>query len=144
MIRWIIFIAIFGVIDLYAFQAFRTVAKASWLQWLYWVISLAVIANFVYQITTIQAGQGFNQSSALAFGLFISFFVPKLLMVFFMFGEDIIRVPQAIHRYFVQGQSAETGYFVSRRKFVSQIALGLAAIPFCVITLWNVQREVQF
>ncbi len=57
--------------------------------------------------------------------------MPKLILIFAMFAEDIFRVPQAIYSYFTQGE--ETKHFPSRRKFISQIALGLAAIPLASI-----------
>ena len=47
-----------------------------------------------------------------------------------MFGEDFFRAPQALYRLTTEGKSLEGNYFPSRRKFISQIALGIAAIPF--------------
>ena len=40
------------------------------------------------------------------------------------------RTPQALYRLFTEGKSVENNYFPSRRKFISQIALIAAAIPF--------------
>ena len=42
-------------------------------------------------------------------------------------------MPQAVYRYFTEGNSAKGNYFASRRQFVSQIALGLAAIPLASV-----------
>ena len=130
MIRWILFVVICGLIDFYAFQAFRTLSKSSWLTWLYWVTSIIVISNFIYQINDLQNNQGFTTPISYSLGFFLAFLVFKLVLVFFMFGEDIIRLPQAIYRYFTLDNSSEVGYMVSRRNFISKIALGVAAIPF--------------
>ncbi|RKE99066.1 metallophosphoesterase [Ichthyenterobacterium magnum] len=133
MIRWIIFIAIFGVIDFYAFQAFKTVTKNSWLHIAYWLVTALVIGNFVYHYYGFNRSDGFSHSHAFAFGFFIAVLVPKMLLLIVMLGEDVFRVPQAIYRYFTEGDNARGNYFASRRKFISQVALGLAAIPFSAI-----------
>jgi predicted MPP superfamily phosphohydrolase len=58
-------------------------------------------------------------------------YVPKMIMMMLMFGEDVFRVPQAMYRYFSTGGTIENGsYLPSRRKFISQLTLGIAAIPF--------------
>ena len=44
-----------------------------------------------------------------------------------MFGEDVVRVIQKTISYLSAG---ETKPLAGRRKFISQLALGLAAIPF--------------
>ncbi len=46
-----------------------------------------------------------------------------------MFGEDIVRFIQGLFLKFNSKERSE-GFLPSRRKFVSQIALGLAALPF--------------
>jgi hypothetical protein len=45
-----------------------------------------------------------------------------------MLGEDIFRIGAGSVNYFVEYDN--TAFLNSRRKFVSQIGLGLAAIPF--------------
>ena len=52
MIRWIIFIAIFLIIDFYAFQAVRTAFKSRGVNLLYILASLIVLGNFIYQLQT--------------------------------------------------------------------------------------------
>lgn len=133
MVRWIIFIVIFGIIDLYAFQAFKTVAKNNWLQILYWVISVLVIGNFVFYYFGFNRSDGFTHSHAYAFGFFIALLIPKMILAISMIGEDVFRVPQAIYRYFTEGNTAKGNYFASRRQFISQLALGIAAIPLASI-----------
>lgn len=133
MIRWIIFIAIIGIADFYAFQALRTITKSNWWHLLYWAFTIFVLGNFVFQFYGFNRSDGFSHSNAFAVGFLIAMIVPKLVLLFFMFGEDIFRVPQAIYRYFTEGASSKGNYFPARRKFISQIALGLAAIPFASI-----------
>ena len=130
MIRWIIFILIFGIIDFYAFQAVKTITKQSWMYICYVLISMVVIGNLIYQITTVDKNVGLNIKMNLAIGLFLTLYIPKIVVMMVMFGEDVLRVPQAAYRYFVEGRESNMSYMPARRAFVSQLTLGLAAIPF--------------
>tara|TARA_R110002073_G_scaffold40547_6_gene115372 strand:- start:25966 stop:27198 length:1233 start_codon:yes stop_codon:yes gene_type:complete len=131
MLRWLIFIGVYIIIDFYAFQAFKTVSKSRIIQVLYWGISLLVLANFIYQLfINFNRTEGLTTETNQAIGYFLALFIPKIAILFFVFGEDIIRTPQALFRLFTEGKSVEETYFPSRRKFVSQLALGIAALPF--------------
>ncbi|MDO5979390.1 metallophosphoesterase [Flavivirga spongiicola] len=133
MLRWIIFLVIFGIADIYAFQAFKTVSKNNWLQILYWFITVLVIGNFVFHYYGFNRSDGFSHGHAYAFGFFIALLVPKMVVLAIMVGEDIFRVPQAVFRYFTEGDTAKGNYFASRRQFISKIALGIATIPLASI-----------
>ncbi len=145
MIRWIIFIVIFAIIDFYAFQAVKTSFRSKGLNITYIIISLVVMGNFIYQITSTDRQTGITVNMGLAIGLFLTLFIPKIVIMLIMFGEDIIRVPQAMYRYFTEGRIAEnTGYLPSRRQFVSKIALGVAAIPFASFLYGMVVGKYNF
>jgi len=131
MLRWTIFIVIYLIIDFYAFQAFKTISKSKWLYVIYWFITILVMINFLYQLSiNFNRSIGLTTSTNQAIGFFLILFIPKIALLFFMLGEDIFRTPQALFRLFTEGKSIEGNYFPSRRKFISQIALGVAAIPF--------------
>ncbi|GGI56540.1 metallophosphoesterase [Winogradskyella haliclonae] len=133
MIRWFIFLLIIGVADYYAFQSLRTITKSNWWYALYWVFTIAVLGNFVYQFYSFNRSDGFSHSNSYAVGLLIAMIVPKTVLLLIMFGEDIFRVPQAVYSYFTQDSGDVTKHFPARRKFISQVALGLAAVPFVSI-----------
>ncbi|MCB0457816.1 MAG: metallophosphoesterase [Flavobacteriaceae bacterium] len=128
MLRWIIFIAIYFLIDVYAFQAIRTVSKNQWLHWVYFVVSVVLLALFIYQLTGGIHGRQMTPSRMYTFGFFLTIFIPKLLVIIFMFGEDIVRFSVGLFSKF--GGSDNGFYVPSRRKFISTLALGVAAIPF--------------
>ncbi len=144
MLRWIIFIAFYLVIDFYAFQAFKTTFRNKWLHLIYWLLTLLVIGNFVYQLVTFNRNVGLTTTVNNAIGFFLTLMVPKLLIIIFLFGEDIIRVPQALYRLATEGKAAEGNYFPSRRKFISQIALGLAGIPFASLLYGMYQGKYNY
>ena len=100
---------------------------------MYWIFTIAVLGNFVFQFYNFSRSDGFSHSNSYAVGLLIAMIVPKIVLLLFMFGEDIFRVPQAVYSYFTQDSGDVTKHFPARRKFISQIALGLAAIPFASI-----------
>ena len=127
MIRWAVFIIILCVIDFYAFQAMKTLIKNSWLHYLYFLISVFVLGNFIYELTHMN---GLSISTNIAIGLFLILYLPKIIMMLMMFGEDIIRLPIAAYSFFTENDGSQTNYFPTRRKFISQVALGIAAIPF--------------
>lgn len=138
MLRWIIFILFFGVIEIYAFQAVRTITKNSLFYWLYWILTAIVIGNFVIQFYGLSRSD-FGHSQGYAFAFLIALFVPKMIMLALMFGEDIIRVLQAGYRVVTKNPIEGGTYFSSRRAFISKIALGIAAVPFASI-LYGIYR----
>ena len=147
MIRWIIFVALIGIADYYAFQSLKTVTKSNWWYAIYWIFTVVVIGNFIFQFYGFNRSSGFSQSNALAVGFLIALVVPKLILMTLMFAEDVFRVPQGIYSYFMQDDSAsgnQIKHFPSRRSFISQIGLGLAAIPFASILYGMYKGKYNF
>jgi len=129
MIRWIIFIVLITIIEFYAFQAFRTVTKIKWILYLYQLISLAVILFIAYQFTQFDRSVGQTKMTLLTLGLLLLVLVPKVILTFFLMLEDIFRLFAGSVTYFM-GDNNNGDFFPERRKFVSQIAMGIAAVPF--------------
>ena len=133
MLRWALFLLFFIFIDFYAFQAFKTVTKNNGLHIAYWFISLVVIGNFVYNYYDFDRSKGFTHANAYAVGFFIAILVPKTVLLVSMVAEDMFRLPLALYRYVTEGATANGNYLPSRRQFISQIALGIAAIPLATV-----------
>ncbi|WP_271855199.1 metallophosphoesterase [Patiriisocius marinus] len=140
MLRWIIPIVLYILIDVYAFQAVKTITKNPLLHGLYVLSSVVVLGLFIYAISTGEART--NPKLMYVFGLFLALLVPKLLLVLIMFGEDIVR--------FVLGLiskvgGSETGFHMpSRRKFLSIVALGIAALPFASLLYGMVKGKYNY
>ncbi|AXG73416.1 metallophosphoesterase [Flavobacterium arcticum] len=128
MFRWILLFVFVAVVEIYAFQALRTVTKLRWLLWAYQGISLFIILYIAYSFTQFDRSVGQNKQSLFTIGLLLITFVPKMIIASMMILEDVTRIIGGLMREFL-GDSNES-FFSERRKFVSQIALGLAAIPF--------------
>ena len=125
--RWLIFIIFYILIDIYAFQAFRTFSKSIWLNGIYIALSVGVLAVLIYTLTHLDRSNGITIDEMYVLGWFLVFFVPKLILIVFMFGEDIIRILVGV---FSAVSGKESFHLPSRRKFISAIALGIAAVPF--------------
>lgn len=128
MLRWILFIVFVAIVELYAFQAIKTVIRVKWVQWAYLAISLLIFLYIMYSFTQFDRSTGQNRQTLFTMGLLLITYLPKLILLAVMFGEDIYRVTVGIMREFL-GNSQES-FLPDRRKFVSQAALGLASIPF--------------
>jgi predicted MPP superfamily phosphohydrolase len=125
--RWIIPIAILLIIEVYALQAFRVVFPKKTVTIIFIIATCLayglLIGSFFMQVR----GGTFAQPRGFFMGLVLSIVVAKLVIIPFVFFEDIFRVFQFL---FQKIFSSEPQYYPSRRKFVSTIALGLAAVPF--------------
>ncbi|MGB3774503.1 MAG: metallophosphoesterase [Leeuwenhoekiella sp.] len=140
--RWIIFIILYIIVDLYAFQAFKTITKIQWVHYIYLLLSLIVLANLIYHISTMNPSRGFSTPTMFAMGFFLVLFVPKLLTVSFMIIEDIFRLLVGLYDRFL---GSENNFSIpSRRKFISGFALGLAAIPFLSLLYGMYKGKYRF
>ena len=128
MTRWLIFILIYAVIDIYAFQAVRTLTKNNWIFFIHFLISALVVGNFIYQFTQPGVGRVLTPEKSYAFGFLMTLMVLKIVTVPILLSEDVFRIFSGTYSKVVS--SNEPFHIPSRRKFVSQLALGIAAIPF--------------
>ena len=128
MIRWVIFIIIYVIIDLYSFQAIKTITKKRWIHYLHVAISLIVVGYFIYQFVQPSEGRVLTPEKSYAFGFLITLIALKIVVVPILFGEDMIRFFVGIYNKLFS--TSNNFHLPSRRRFVSQIAMGLAAIPF--------------
>lgn len=135
--RWFLFIIFYLLLGFYAFQAIKTVQKNNWLGILFQIISLLILANFILRFTVFSEHRSLDIVKNYAIGFMLIWVVFSFTIVLFLFAEDIFRVLRII--YF-QIFKKETSFSIpSRRKFISQIALGLAAIPL-ISMLYGIYR----
>ncbi len=130
--RWLIPVFLYLLLEVYAFQAIRTITKNQILQIGYIVLSVLILSYIIYTFANYDRSVGPTKYTLRASAFLMITLATKTVLVVFMFGEDIIRLCIAGYNYltntFFEGNA--TQYLPGRRKFVSQIALGVAAIPF--------------
>lgn len=142
MLRWILFIVFIALVEIYAFQAIKTIFKARWIYWTYLGISLVIIGYIIYSFTQFDRGTGQNKQTLFTMGLLLLVYLPKLIILVIMFGEDLVRVFTGLMREFL-GNSQES-FLPERRKFISQAALGIAAIPFLSLLYGMTKGKYNF
>jgi len=140
--RWIIFIVFFLLIEIYAYQALKTITRNYWLLGFYFLITAAVVGNFLYQWLKPVEGSVLTGARSYAFGFLLAVLLFKVFLMLIMFGEDLVRLSIA---GFKKMFTAEDAFALpSRRKFLSQVALGLATIPFASVLYGMYQGRYNF
>jgi predicted MPP superfamily phosphohydrolase len=129
ILRFVILCALFLFIEFYSYQAFRTLIKLRWVLISYQVISLLLLVFIVYSFTQFDRSVGQTKQTMFTMGLMLLVYVPKIVLTLIMFGEDIFRIGASLLNYFMYNAPRKE-MMPDRRKFISQIALGLAAVPF--------------
>ena len=140
-ISLIILFVIIVLLEVYAFQAIKTITKSKVIRYSWLFVSIAVYANFAYIALTYDRTQGQTPQFQMAMGILLTVLIPKLVVLIFMFGEDIYRW---ILKLISAVTSGNTTPLAGRRKFVSQISLGLAAIPFMSFIYGIVQGKYNY
>ena len=125
------FIVVFLLIEIYAFQAFKTASKNGWFTKSYIIINSLVFINLFYRIFNVYlkdldySDQYYNFLS-IPFALFFTLFCFKLILISFLFFEDILRLIVSTYKFFF---SPTESFLIDRRGFLSKIALLIASIP---------------
>ncbi|MBF4472229.1 metallophosphoesterase [Flavobacterium sp. HJJ] len=129
ILRLFFFGAVLFIIELYAFQAVKTLIKMRWMLISYQVISFLLFAFILYSFTQFDRSVGQTKQTMFTMGLLLLVYVPKIVTMIILLGEDVFRIAAGAVNYFIDNNN-KADFLPSRRKFVSQIGLGLAAIPF--------------
>ena len=127
---YIILIGIFIIyflLTFYASRSLKTLKVPRWVEWLFWLITIGVVIHLLYHWfcrgkVVWSAPQQYAIAELLTW-LIICLFVTLPLLL-----EDITRLIKAIFR-----KPTNAPRIPSRRKFVSTLGWGLAAIPFASI-----------
>ncbi|MBS1535622.1 MAG: metallophosphoesterase [Bacteroidetes bacterium] len=128
LFRFLFLIFIFLLIEVYAYQAFKTLLKTKWALLTYQGLSLLILVFIIYSFTQFDRSVGQTRYTLITLGLMLLVYLPKIVVTLVMLGEDIFRLLFGTVRYFTQ--SSSESFLPERRKFISQIGLGLAAVPF--------------
>ena len=142
LLRWILILAITAIIQLYAFQAVRTLTANRLIHIIYWILVLSILIPFYGQSFFYDRTRGFSHFMSYSLGLFFSLFLFQSFFNCISFLEDIVRLPNGLYRY-VTNQGSE-GWIPERRKFISQLALGLAAVPFSALLYGMIRGKYNY
>ncbi|MES2807993.1 MAG: metallophosphoesterase [Bacteroidota bacterium] len=135
---FLILSAISLLLDWYVFKGLRTFTNdwqsrrgAAILPWGFLIISVGLTLAFLFAVIFISSANGMTGFHAWTFGLFLTFFVTKLVFAIVLLLGDIGRsgvgIANAINKH---KDSVSNQYFPARRKFISELAILLASFPF--------------
>ena len=129
ILRIVLLFLFLFVVEIYAYQVVRTLVKAKAILVSYQIISALLLVFIVYSFTQFDRSVGQTSQTMRTMGLLLLIYLPKIILTLVIFGEDIFRIGFGSVNHFAKFNDS-VDFFASRRKFVSQIGLGLAAIPF--------------
>lgn len=129
LFRLLFFCVLLISIEIYAFQAIKTVVKLKTVLIGYQICSVVFFLFIIYSVTLFDRSVGQTKQTMFAMGVLLLVYIPKIVLTLVLFSEDIYRVSSGTFSYFFQSNTP-IDFLPERRKFVSQIGLGLAAIPF--------------
>jgi predicted MPP superfamily phosphohydrolase len=122
--NFLIIAAIFLFLEVYIFQAIRTLTDNFWVRLGYIVLSLAVYGVFAYEVSHFQRSDRSTERAQITISLFLIFILPKIFIVLFLLVDDIFRTGG----YLVGLTRPTENFFPERRKFLSLMGLGLGGV----------------
>ena len=141
--RWIVSILFFLIFQWYSYQAIKTFSSNRWLLFAYFLFVIMVVGNLLFYTVVLERSTSNEPRLMYAIGFFISLFVFQILVTILLLGEDIFRIPQGIYAYFSK-MPDQVQFLPQRRKLISQIAIGLAAIPFASLLYGMFRGKYNF
>lgn len=130
------------LVDLYSFKGLKLVLSnldSKFIKYtiyiIYWIIPLIVIISLLY----LRSIQPFDKEPRIfknffyLAGFFILFYIPKLIFILFHLTEDIIQIIKWISSKISStpdALSTNDNLEISRSRFITQLGLIIAAIPF--------------
>jgi predicted MPP superfamily phosphohydrolase len=128
ILRFLLFFVFISLLELYAFQAIKTVVKGRFFLISYQTLSVLIVLYIIYSFTQYDRSVGQTPATMKITGLLLMVYIPKILVILILLAEDIYRIGFGAVNHFARFNDHD--HFIdSRRKFVSQIALGIAAVP---------------
>ncbi|UOE37143.1 metallophosphoesterase [Chryseobacterium oryzae] len=122
--NFLIITGIFILLEIYIYQAIRTLTDNSWIRWGYIGIYVLIYALFTYEILNFQRSDRDATKSHIISILLLVFIIPKLFVFLFLLIDDIFRTGSYLFGF---TRSSEN-FFPERRKFLSLMGLGLGGV----------------
>ncbi|PCJ97954.1 MAG: phosphoesterase [Flavobacteriaceae bacterium] len=143
MLRTIILVFIYLAFTFYTWQALKTVARNQWIGVVFIVISFLVLGNFIYQFTIgREESRVIGRPQSYAFGFLLAIVAFMVINLIVLFAEDVYRFFVAVYHKVADNQTQFT--IPSRRKFLSKVALGIAALPLSALLFGMYKGKYNF
>jgi len=144
-LRWLFIIVVFLLIEIYAFQAFKTLTKNNWIIKIYTIINVIVFANFFFRLFNIyfqnlDYSDIFYNYLSVPFALLFTLLCFKLIIISFLFFEDLIRLIESTIKFFFS--SSSDSFLVQRREFLSKLAILVASFQFHLLSMVFLREDI--
>lgn len=121
----------FLVVEAYAFIAVCQVTKKRIFRGLHLGVSALFVAYIIYGLLLFDRNSVSNQQSMMAAALILLIYLPKAIVAVLLILEDLVRLSIGLWNYCKHKRTKKENTVIpGRRKFITSIALGIAAIPF--------------
>lgn len=148
--RFLFFLLALLLIDLYFFQSIKTIfnplqeIKRYWAYRIYWGITIAGLLFTLFSLVTYQNPVVPRIYYLYVYCFILILFVSKLIGSLPLMLEDVSRLVRWVAAFFQKGNLPENTAGMSRGKFISYSALGLAAVPFSTMLFGMVKTAFDF
>jgi uncharacterized protein len=140
------------LLDWYAFNGLKTLASKwrsrRWrrlVTWGYLFIAIGVEVIFVTQIGSFRTANGMMPFHEWVLSLFLMLFITKLFFVLILFIGDVGRFFYGIIAYLAKLKAkSQQPFFPGRRRFISETAVLVAAIPFSAFLYAMVKGKYDY
>lgn len=140
--RFAIPIIILLILEYYTYIAFSSLNRSKSFTILYFIITFSLYLYIGYNFYNTNFSKGQSHKSMFLMSILLLIILPKLILSLPMLFQDILRLFFGVGRK-ISG-SETTAFLPERRKFVSQVALGIAAIPFLSIIYGMAKGKYNF
>ncbi|KIC64179.1 metallophosphoesterase [Chryseobacterium taiwanense] len=123
--NFLIIAAIFLFLEIYIYQAIKTLTDNFWIRTGYWAVSLIIYGIFAYEVTHFSRADRSTTRAQIMISLFLVFILPKIFIVLFLLIDDIVRTGGYLIGL---THSSTENFFPERRKFLSLAGLGLGGV----------------
>ena len=111
---------------------------------LYWVITGGISVWIIFTFFMIMKEGKISTASQKTLNLFLTITVTQATIILFLFGEDTFRGLSTLFSFFTTKISDTGSHLPERRKFISQLAFTVAAIPFAGLVYGILRGKYDF
>ncbi|QNH61635.1 metallophosphoesterase [Hymenobacter sediminicola] len=139
----ILFLLLFLAAEWYGFQAIRTALHSAspvtrkTADFFYWLITVLLWGIAIWAMAT--RAQGHAPYKAYLTSILLGLLVAKLVVLLFLFPEDLVRGVRWLVQRFSGQPANSSGTAISRSEFLSKAALLTAAVPFVALA-WGMLK----
>lgn len=140
--RYAVLLLILLILEYYSFVAFSSITKNRTIHLTYIIATVLLYLYIGYSFYTTNFSKGQTHRSMFLMSIVLLIVLPKLILAVPLLIQDILRIFFGVGRKIIGSES--TSFLPERRKFVSQVALGTAAIPFLSIIYGMAKGKYNF